>query len=177
MEAQNMTDSAVTAFVGDSLTEQGDWQAVLPGQHVLNFGVGGNTSDDLLDRIDEVVAAGPSTVVLEIGTNDFAWRLPVEEVVTNIEHVLTELRAKLPDARVVVQSILPRQSDYAHIVTIVNRQIEAFTPTVGGEYLDVWPALAGDDGGLRPEFTVDGLHLSDAGYAAWYELLRGILGA
>ena len=171
-----MTESAVTAFVGDSLTEQGDWQSVLPGQHVLNFGVGGNTSDDLLDRLDEVVAAGPSTVVLEIGTNDFAWRLPVEEVVDNIEHVLTELRAKLPDARILVQSILPRQREYAHIVTSVNEQIAAFAPEVRAEYVDVWPALADDGAGLRPEYTVDGLHLSEAGYNAWYALLRQVLG-
>ncbi|MFC4243071.1 GDSL-type esterase/lipase family protein [Gryllotalpicola reticulitermitis] len=171
-----MTESAVTAFVGDSLTEQGDWQSVLPGQHVLNFGVGGNTSDDLLDRLDEVVAAGPATVVLEIGTNDFAWRLPVEQVVENIEHVLAELRAKLPDSRIVVQSILPRQHDYAHIVRSVNDQIAALTPPVGGEYVDVWPTLADDEGGLRPEFTVDGLHLTEAGYAAWYGLLREVLG-
>ena len=171
-----MTESAVTAFVGDSLTEQGDWQSVLPGRHVLNLGVGGNTSADLLDRLDEIVAAGPSTVVLEIGTNDFAWRLPVEEVVANIEHVLTELRAKLPEARILVQSILPRQREYAHIVTGVNDEVAAFAPRVGAEYVDVWPVLADDEGGLRPEFTVDGLHLTPAGYDAWYALLRTVLG-
>lgn len=171
-----MTESAVTAFVGDSLTEQGDWQSVLPGQHVLNFGVGGNTTDDLLDRLDEVVAAGPQTVVLEIGTNDFAWRLPVEEVVANIERVLTELRSKLPDARVLVQSILPRQREYAHVVRSVNEQISTFVPEVGAEYVDVWPTLADADGGLRREFTLDGLHLTDGGYEAWYALLRDVLG-
>ncbi|MCL2515627.1 MAG: GDSL-type esterase/lipase family protein [Microbacteriaceae bacterium] len=170
-----MTDSAVTAFVGDSLTERGDWQQVLPGRPVLNFGVGGNTTDDLLDRLDEVVDAGPTTVVLEIGTNDFAWRVPVEEVVVNIERVLSELRAKLPAARIIAQSILPRQQEYAHIVRGVNEQIAAFAPSVEVEYLDVWPALAGDDEGIKPEFTIDGLHLSASGYDAWYELLRAAL--
>ena len=170
-----MTESAVAVFLGDSLTERGDWQQVLPGQHVLNFGIGGNTTDDVLERLDEVVAARPSIVVLEIGTNDFAWRIPLEEVVETIERLLVELRAKLPDARLLVQSILPRQPEYAHVVHTVNEQIQAFAPSVDVEYLDVWPALAGDDEGIKPEFTVDGLHLSDAGYAAWYALLRTAL--
>ena len=172
-----MTESAVTAFVGDSLTERGDWQQVLPAGNALNFGVGGNTTDDLLERLDDVVASRPETVVLEIGTNDFAWRLPLEQVVENIERVMTELRGKLPEARIVVQSILPRQQEYAHIVRGVNEQVAAFAPSVRAEYLDVWPALAGDDEGLKPEFTIDGLHLTESGYAAWYALLRDLLAA
>jgi lysophospholipase L1-like esterase len=171
----NMTAASVTAFVGDSLTEHGDWQALLPGRDIINFGVGGNTTHDLLDRLEEVIAAAPSTVVVEIGTNDFAWRLPVEEVVENIEAILAELREKLPDAKIVMQSILPRQPEYAHIVRNVNEQLERYVPSISCSYVDLWPALADADGGLKPEFTTDGLHLTDAGYAAWFQALRPAL--
>ncbi len=167
-----MTDPTVTAFVGDSLTEHGDWQELLPGETVLNLGVGGNTTQDLLDRLDEVVAAQPGRIVLEIGTNDFAWRLPVEKVVENIEAILTSLRDRLPGARVLVQSILPRQPEYAHIVRGVNEQLARFAPTVSCRYLDLWPVLADEEGGLKAEYTSDGLHLTDAGYAAWFAALR-----
>jgi lysophospholipase L1-like esterase len=173
----NMTEASVTAFVGDSLTEHGDWQALLPGQNVINFGVGGNTTHDLLDRLDEVVDAGPSTVVVEIGTNDFAWRLPLEQVAQNIEAILAALREKLPEAKLVMQSILPRQPEYAHVVRSVNEQIERYAATVSCLYVDLWPALADANGGLRPEFTTDGLHLTDAGYAAWIAALRPVLDA
>ncbi|GAA4183661.1 hypothetical protein GCM10022288_03300 [Gryllotalpicola kribbensis] len=171
----DMTEATVTAFVGDSLTENGDWQKLLPGQNVINFGVGGNTTHDLMDRLDEVVAAGPSTVVVEIGTNDFGWRFPVEEVVENIQAILAQLREKLPDAKIVMQSILPRQPEYAHIVRTVNEQLERYVPTVPCSYVDVWPALADENGGLKPEFTVDGLHLTEAGYEAWFAVLRPVL--
>jgi lysophospholipase L1-like esterase len=173
----NMTAATVTAFVGDSLTEHGDWQALLPDQHVINFGVGGNTTHDLLERLDEVVAAGPSTVVVEIGTSDFAWRLPLEDVVENIQTILTTLREKLPDAAIVMQSILPRQPEYAHIVRNVNEQLERFVPTISCSYVDLWPALADENGGLKPEFTTDGLHLTQAGYEAWFAALRPALEA
>jgi lysophospholipase L1-like esterase len=172
-----MTAASVTAFVGDSLTEGGDWPALLPEQNVINFGVGGNTTHDVLERLDEVVQAGPSTVVVEIGTNDFAWRLPVEEVGENIEAILSELREKLPDAKIVMQSILPRQPEYAHVVRTVNEQLERFVPSVSCVYLDLWPALADENGGLRSEFTTDGLHLTEAGYAAWAEALRPAISA
>ena len=172
-----MTEATVTAFVGDSLTEHGDWQALLPDQHVINFGVEGNTTHDLLDRLDEVVQAGPSVVVVEIGTNDFAWRLPPEEVAQNIEQILGVLREKLPTANIVMQSIPPRQPEYAHIVRSVNEHLESFVPTVSCRYVDLWPALADESGGLKAEFTTDGLHLTDAGYAAWFEALRPALEA
>lgn len=172
-----MTDPNVIVFIGDSLTEDGDWQAALPGHHVLNFGVGGNTTEDVIERLDEVVAANPTTVVVEIGTNDFAWRLPVEQVVENIEAILVRLREKLPSTKLVMQSILPRQPEYAHIVVGVNEQIARFTPTVSGLYVDLWPTLADANGGLKAEFTTDGLHLTDGGYAAWYEALRPALEA
>jgi lysophospholipase L1-like esterase len=171
----NMPEATVTAFVGDSLTEDGDWQALLPDQHVINFGVGGNTTHDLLDRLDEVVSAAPATVVVEIGTNDFAWRIPLEEVASSIEEVLRTLREKLPEAKIVMQSILPRQPEYAHVVRSVNEQIERFVPTVSCSYVDLWPALADENGGLKAEFTTDGLHLTDAGYAAWFDALRPAL--
>lgn len=170
-----MTAAKVTAFVGDSLTEHGDWQGLLPGRDVINFGVGGNTTHDVLDRLEEVIAAAPSTVVVEIGTNDFAWRLPLEEVAQNIEEILGSLREKLPDARIVMQSILPRQPEYAHIVRGVNEHLESFVPTVSCSYVDLWPALADENGGLKAEFTTDGLHLTDAGYAAWFAALRPAL--
>jgi len=172
-----MTAAKVTAFVGDSLTEGGDWSALLPDHHVVNFGVGGNTTHDVLDRLDEVVQAEPSTVVVEIGTNDFGWRLPLDEVIENIETILARLREQLPDATVVMQSILPRQPEYAHVVRTVNEQLQRYVPTISCLYVDLWPALADENGGLKAEYTTDGLHLTEAGYRAWAEALRPVLSA
>jgi lysophospholipase L1-like esterase len=42
-------------------------------------------------------------------------------------------------------------------------------------YLDLWPALATPKGTLRPDYTIDGLHLTGPGYAAWVECLRPLL--
>ena len=167
--------TSVIAFVGDSITAGGDWGAWFPDDTAQNFGVGGNTSDDLLERLDTVIEAQPDIVVLLIGTNDFAWRQPVEHIVRNIESVLVKLRKALPDAQLLVQGILPRESGYAHVIKDVNTHVRQFASTVRAQYLDLWPALADAEGGLREEYTADQLHLNDEGYRAWLAELKPAL--
>jgi lysophospholipase L1-like esterase len=165
----------VTAFVGDSITAHGDWQRWFPEEDARNFGVGGNTTDDLLERLDEVIAAQPSTVVLLIGANDFSWRRPVEHVVRNIETALVRLRRGLPDAQIVIQSVMPRHPEYAQAIKEVNPHLRQFATTVRSQYLDLWPALATQEGGIDPACSDDELHLNDHGYEVWLSELRPAL--
>ena len=58
-------------LLGDSITEGGVWNELLPELPVLNRGVGGETSAQVLARLDLVLNA-PSAVVLLIGTNDLS---------------------------------------------------------------------------------------------------------
>ena len=46
-----MTDNNVL-FLGDSITAHGDWQTWFPDVNTLNFGVGGDTTDDIIARLD-----------------------------------------------------------------------------------------------------------------------------
>jgi len=162
-----VSDRGTIAFVGDSLTEGGHWQEWFPNDTVLNFGVGGDTTDDMLERMSDVVGAGPSTVVLMIGTNDLAWRRTVEHVVRNIETVLVHLRRDLPHARLLAQSVLPRGREFADQIQDINRHVRQFAPSVRALYLDLWPAFALPDGELNPCYSDDRLHLNDGGYEVW----------
>ncbi|MGA1837856.1 GDSL-type esterase/lipase family protein [Herbiconiux sp. 11R-BC] len=162
-----MSGKSKTVFVGDSLTEGGRWQEWFPEVEAVNLGVGGDTTEGLIERLDQVAAEDPDTVVLLIGTNDIANRRAVEQVVRNIETILVNIRQALPDARILVQSVLPRGSEYAEFVKEINRHVWQFAATVRAHYLDLWPVMALDDGELNPAFTTDRLHLNDAGYEAW----------
>lgn len=165
----------VIAFVGDSLTEEGDWAAWLPGYSTMNFGVSGDTTDDLLERLPSIIEARPDAVTLMIGTNDLGWRRTVEHVVRNIETVLVELRRELPKVRLLMQSMLPRSAEFADRVREVNRHLWQFSPTVYAHYLDLWPAMADDNGELKPSLSEDQLHLLPAGYEAWMSELEPAL--
>ena len=170
-----MADSTVIAFVGDSLTAAGDWAAWFPDDQVVNLGVGGDTSDDLLARLDDVIAADPDVVVVLIGTNDLAWRKSAEHIVRNIETMLVTVRRELPGALILLQSVLPRAAEYAADIREINRHLWQFAPTVKAQWLDLWPDLADETGSLDAALSEDHLHLNGDGYAVWLDALRPAL--
>ncbi|MFC6357329.1 GDSL-type esterase/lipase family protein [Luethyella okanaganae] len=163
------------AFVGDSLTASGRWQDWFPEFEAHNHGVGGDTTADVIDRLDRVVEVQPDVIALLVGTNDLAWHKSVEHVVRNIETILVLLRKALPNARILVHSVLPREAEFAPAIRDINRHLRQFAPTIHAQFLDLWPALAHEDGRLRPELTDDGLHLVESGYEAWLAELRPAL--
>ena len=166
---------AELVLVGDSLTQAGDWQSWLPGERVRNLGVAGDTTDDVIARMSDIIEARPATVCLMIGTNDLAWRRSVEHVVRNVETTLVTLRKELPETRILVQSVLPRGREFADQIRDINRHLWQFAPTVHAGWLDLWPAFALEDGELNPAYSEDRLHLNQEGYRVWAaELANGL---
>jgi lysophospholipase L1-like esterase len=169
------TPSGPLLLLGDSLTEAGPWQEAFSDREVVNAGRAGDTTQDIAERLEDVVAANPSTVVLMAGTNE-SRRATVEQVVRGLEDILFQLRHGLPDARLLVCSVLPRERERADWIREVNIHVRQFAPTVKAEFVDLWPVFAEEDGELRDDLTPDRLHLTDAGYAAWVDELRGFVG-
>jgi lysophospholipase L1-like esterase len=170
-----MTDKPVTAFVGDSITAAGAWQDWFADVDARNFGLNGDTTDSLLERLDAVIESDPQTIVLLIGTNDLAERRSIERIVRNIESALVRLHQELPDARILLQSVLPRGREYAENVKEINRHIWQFAATQRVHYLDLWPIMADADGELNADYSDDRLHLTPEGYEAWLSELRPAL--
>ncbi|THG32372.1 GDSL-type esterase/lipase family protein [Naasia lichenicola] len=169
------TTARTTIFLGDSLTEAGNWAEWFPDAGAVNLGVGGDTTELVLERLESVIEQAPGTIVLLIGTNDLAWRRPVEQTVRNIESILWKIHHELPETRVIVQSVLPRDRELADLVREINIHVRQFAPTVKAEWVDLWPELAEEDGEIKPEYSDDRLHLNDAGYSAWVAQLRPVL--
>ncbi|MGV8896630.1 MAG: GDSL-type esterase/lipase family protein [Rhodoglobus sp.] len=163
------------AFVGDSLTEGGRWADWFPDRNTHNLGIGGNTTDDVVARLDSIIELRPEAVALLIGTNDLGTRKSVEHLVRNIEFVLVTLRRALPGARMLVQSIMPRGREFSAQIQDANRHLRQFAPSVNAQYLDLWPAFSQEDGELDPALSADKLHLNDEGYERWLSELRPAL--
>lgn len=159
--------SASVLFVGDGLIASGHWGDWLPGHDVTNLGATGATSDDVLARLDEIVGLASDALVLGVGTNDLGWRRSDEYVVRNIESILVTLRRRLPETRILIHSVPPRERELAATIKSINRHLWQFAPTTHSRYLDLWPALALGDGELNPAYSDDRLHLNAQGYEAW----------
>ncbi len=171
-----------TVLLGDSLTGDGGWSALLPSRDAgdddatTDLGRAGQTTDDVLALLPEVVAADPATVVLSVGTHDLGrLRRGPELTVRALETILAHLRRDLPAARLVVLSVPPRGREMAERIRVVNIHLRQFAPVVRAEHVDLWPVLGFGDGELNPAFTDDRLHLGPDGAAAVREVLARVL--
>ncbi len=61
-------------FIGDSLTQWGDWEQRFPGYQVTNLGISGETAEGLLARRERIRAQidDPGFIFLMTGINNIA---------------------------------------------------------------------------------------------------------
>ncbi|WEO78547.1 GDSL-type esterase/lipase family protein [Cryobacterium sp. SO2] len=167
--------AGVVVFVGDGLSAGARWDERFPEFEVHNLGVSGDTTDEVIARLDSVAETDPDAVVLQVGTNDVGWQRSDEYIVRNIETILWTLHKKLPVTRLLVQSVPPREQEFVPLIRTINCHVRQFAPTVKAHYLDLWPALADSEGKLSAEWSTDSLHLTEAGYVVWLSELRPAL--
>lgn len=179
-EAQFQAVPAVpgrVVFLGDSITEMTDWEDWFPELRTANRGIGGQAICDLSSRLDSALI-DPSAISLLIGTNDLhglGKSTKIDEISEQMNELVRAIREMAPSALLLVNSVLPRSAHFRDRILSLNQHYRRIAESNGATYIDVWPAMAGGDGAIRPEMTTDGLHLSVVGYEAWTGLLRPVL--
>ena len=75
-------------------------------------GIGGTTTIDILNNIDEVISitGKPNVVLLGIGGNDLVNNIPVGNVIANIKQIIQKLRRINPKITIVIEQIAPANS-------------------------------------------------------------------
>ncbi|HLZ87678.1 MAG TPA: GDSL-type esterase/lipase family protein, partial [Puia sp.] len=96
-----------TIFLGNSITEFGDWKRLLHDPSVLNRGIAGDNTFGILDRLPEVIARQPAKLFIEAGVNDIGQGVPVGMIVGNISSIVGYVRVKSPGTKIYVVSVLP----------------------------------------------------------------------
>ena len=162
-------------FVGDSITAAGPWGAAFPNRRVINAGVPGYTTVDLLAQVPSLRRDQPHTYVLMAGINDLRHGARAEAVAQRLALIRQALAT--PGQRLIQVSTLPcqiRRCGAAALQEVdqLNRLLMRQTPAA--DFLDLTPSFL-DGQGLRPDFTSDGLHLNRAGYEQWLQQLQQLL--
>jgi lysophospholipase L1-like esterase len=166
-------------FIGDSLVEGGPWHELLADARCKNRGIGGDTTQGVLDRIDALVAPQPAQVFLMVGVNDLLQGVPVETVIERYRLIVERVVARSPHTRLVIQGNLPLdpvtlgEGDNAQI-----RRLNEALRVIAGEHQATFVALYPrfeHDGRLAPGLTSDGLHLSGEGYWVWRAAIAPLL--
>ena len=160
-------------FLGDSITDFYDLKKYYPDHFVVNSGISGNITDDILDDMEKrVYQYNPSKVFLLIGTNDLHKERKVEEVVENIQKIITEIKENRPKVEIYLESIYPVNKDigdgaqnrHNEDIRSINDKLEEYCHDEKITYIDLYDDLANDEESLKEEYTKDGLHLNDEGY-------------
>ena len=165
-------------FLGDSITNYYDLDKYYEGYKVVNSGVCGDQTDDILDDLEKrAYVYNPSTIFLLIGTNDLDHDKSNEEIIEKIESIVKDLNKNLPNAKIYLESIYPINNtndkkinkplvgkrDNERVVEI-NDKLEKYCNNKNCTYIDIYSLLKDKDGNLKLEYAADGLHVSSEGY-------------
>jgi hexosaminidase len=164
-------------MLGDSITEGGNWSELFPEHPILNRGIGGDVSEGVLHRLDEILWHRPSKIFLCIGTNDVATGVRQEAILKNIRAILETVQAQSPATKIYVQSVFPvgRKAISGHKnekVIPLNAEIKKICLDRKITYIDLYPCFIDETGYLDPVFTNDHLHLMGNGYLLWKQLIE-----
>ncbi len=145
-----------------------------------NFGIGGDRTQQILWRLADGTLEGiqPEVVVLLIGVNNlWSMRHTADQVAEGIEAVVAQLRMRLPDAKILLQGILPTGEEPSHplrpIITDINRRIARLDDGDSVRFYDFRSLFLEPDGRISPETMPDFCHLSPPAYRRWAAALSG----
>lgn len=172
-------------FLGNSITDGGEWAEMFANPHIKNRGISGDTSEGVLLRLGEVTRSNPAKVFLLIGINDLSQNIPKDSVFAHICQIAWKTRAASPTTTLYLQSILPINESFGRYKKLdgktaeiiwINAQLETFCQSEGFNFINLFEVMKNkDDQQLNPALTNDGLHLNGDGYMVWMNKIRPLV--
>lgn len=175
-------DPGEILFVGNSIMYNFNLQKWFSNQHVKNRGIGMDKTTDILNRLDEILESKPSQIFLMMGINDLSQGRSPEQTIETYKQVVVRVQTESPQTELVIMSVLPVALRFKNAlsqnieVNDLNNLLRHLCTDRHLEYVALNDRLQ-DDGFLKDAYTVDGIHLNEAGYKIWVDLIRDKVGA
>jgi lysophospholipase L1-like esterase len=166
-----------------------------PQNLALNIGISGDRTEHILHRIQPREGGGlghldapglkPEFLVVMLGINNtWAAESPVaDSVFEGVHAVLMAAHERQPQARIVLQSILPTNDPLKNreVVQVVNQRLQALARSpqwsAFTSWLDLTPGFVDAQGQQVAALFTDGLHPNQTGYRIWRDRLLPFLQA
>jgi lysophospholipase L1-like esterase len=167
-------------WLGDSITDGGEWSELFPQYNTMNRGISADNTFGILYRLQEIIRRKPKKIFILIGINDIGRNIPNEVIVSNYRKIIDRLQQQTPLTKIYVQSILPTNKDFTDFknhqnktshVLFVNSELKKMCNEKKIVYVNLYDALLDKEGKLDKRYTNDGLHLTGEGYLKWKEVL------
>lgn len=172
--AKGKGNNRLSILVGDSLSLWFPAGRLPTGQLWLNQSISGETTEDMLKRLQSFAYTRPDQLYVMAGINDLRRGYSDDRILNNLRRIMRQLRRTHPQAKIIVQSILPTAYDVIpnDRIRSINQRLAAIAEQERSSYLDLYSLFMDRAGNLRPDLTTDGLHLSHRGYQVWQQVLR-----
>lgn len=168
-----------TILLGDSITDFFNWYELFydysksTDQAVYNRGISGDTTDRLLERLeDNVLSIKPKNIVLLIGTNDIGRGLPLSMSLNNVEQIIKTSKDRCPDVNFILEAVYPINENMRdrfekrsnNKINEMNKEYIKLCKKYDCVWVDFTDNLKDENGNLKEEFTYDGLHINALAY-------------
>ncbi len=164
-------------FIGDSITQGWKgavWAKYYAGRHALNYGVAGDTTQNVLFRLncDGLKTLKPKVAVILIGTNNTGHYSPFE-IAAGVKAVIDKALSLFPASKIILLDILPTARktqtvvEANELIAKLSDEKTVFRLNLGEKMIqegDSWKGLGKDR-----------LHLTEEGYLIWAETMEPLL--
>lgn len=172
----NLPQSSNTIyFLGDSLTDGCEWSELLSNPKIKNRGINGDTTQGILNRLNQITQSKPQKIFIMIGINDLLSNTEINKILNNYQKIITTIRADSPKTKIYIESILPINFEIDKTKYGINNQnISNFNNNLKNLadnsnifYIDLYPYFLDSSDQLDKQYTLDGIHLNGQGYLIW----------
>jgi lysophospholipase L1-like esterase len=166
-------------FIGDSITQHFQdqptpgwklvggpvWEKYYGRRNVLNFGVAGDTTQNVLWRLEnmDIRAFRPKVAVVMLGMNH--QNDTPEDTAAGVEAVIAKTRSLFPGVKTIAVSVTPNGRMPEKTLRI-NELIRKLADGRDVFYLDLYSKMPRDGDGWKG-VGYDKIHLTEAGYEIW----------
>ncbi len=166
-------------FLGDSITDEGEWVELLANPAIRNRGISSDTTIGVLDRLPDIITPQPQKLFLMIGVNDLSnlGRSPAD-IAQTYREILAQIRERSPQTHVFIQSVLPvHPSMFTGSATnsdirALNEILQHLATEFAYPYIDLHSHFLDAHHQLDATYTIDGIHLNGIAYQHWADLIK-----
>lgn len=195
MEIEKFRGKSVdVVLLGDSIMHFWEWKhpqswkKFTANRTVLNLGYGGDRTQHVLWRIahGELDGYEAKCIVLMIGTNNNSSKTSKPENVAGaIELIVSKIREKQPNAKIILHPIFPRGNSAQSVrhaeASVRNSKTNALLKQFAEKdgkiiWIDFNDRLVDASGWVPKSIMRDEIHPTAAGYDIWMEALAPIIG-
>ena len=125
----------------------------------------------------------PRRLFINIGTNDLSDpAISIEDMIANYDKILTIVQDKLPDIDIYMMAYYPINYDAAteemkpcllirtnDKIAQANEAVRTLAKAHHAHYIDINAPLKDEQGNLKAEYTIEGMHIKEQGYRAIFD--------